>query len=125
MDRRLRRGRDGEELAARHLEARGWRILARNWRDGPRELDLVAFRAGVLAVVEVKARSGDACGTPLEALTPRKRREIELAAGAWLRAEAERCRGIRFVRFDAVSVYLRPGVPPHVEHLEDAWRRGE
>lgn len=124
MDPRQRRGRLGEQLAERHLEDRGWRILARNWRDGPRELDLIALRAGVLAVVEVKARRGEACGSPLEAVTPRKRREIERAAGAWLRAEGRRHPSIRWVRFDAVSVLLGPGRPPRVDHLEDAWRRG-
>lgn len=115
-------GRRGEALAARHLMARGWTILDRNYRDGPREVDLVARRASVLAFVEVKTRSGTGFGHPLEAVTRRKRRELATAARRWLRDH--RGAGGRRVRFDAVAVHLdrRGGV--HVEHVPDAWRPG-
>jgi putative endonuclease len=120
----VRKGRRGEELAARHLEARGWTILARNWRDGPRELDLVAFREGVLAFVEVKARREPAWNDPLESLGPRKRAEVERAARAWLREEGARAARATTVRFDVALVRFRPGRPAGVEHLPDAWRPG-
>lgn len=112
-------GRRYEALAARYLEARGWRVLARNWRDGPRELDLVVARDGVVAFVEVKARRDLAYGHPLEAITRRKRREVTTAARAWLR---EHPHPGRILRFDAVAVLAEPGREPTVEHLPDAWR---
>ncbi|MEQ9092921.1 MAG: YraN family protein, partial [Miltoncostaeaceae bacterium] len=64
MDHRPTLGRRGEDLAARHLRRRGWRVLARRWRGSfGGELDLVAARGRVLAVCEVKVRrraeSGD------------------------------------------------------------------
>ena len=134
MARRHQLGKWGEELAADRLKADGWAILARNWRDGPRELDLVAYRDGVLAFVEVKSRSGERCGLPLEGITWRKRRELERAATAWLLQWGGRLPSLRAVRFDAISVWWSSGRPDRgspdrgsVElfHLEDAWWRGE
>jgi putative endonuclease len=125
-------GQAGERLASRKLEEEGWTVLSRRWRDGTRELDLVAVREGVLAFVEVKTRRR---GTPHEVLasvTPRKRREVELAAGAWLRryrsgagaGDGELDPGpIRRIRFDVVAVALPPGRPPALLHVEGAWIR--
>ncbi|MFQ5537747.1 MAG: YraN family protein [Gemmatimonadota bacterium] len=77
-------GRWGERLAARFLEGKGWRVLARGYRFGRREVDIIAARDGVLAFVEVKTRSGDAYGAPHEAVTRAKRREIEVVARYFL-----------------------------------------
>jgi putative endonuclease len=119
----FRRGRAGEACAARHLEARGWTILARNWRDGPRELDLVARRGEVLAFVEVKTRGPDGWGHPLESLTRRKRSEVERAAKAWLGATSPPP-GTSTIRFDAIIVWTGGSGAPSVEHLPDAWWPG-
>jgi putative endonuclease len=74
-------GRLGEELAARALAARGYRIRQRNWRCPAGELDIVAEDGDVLAFVEVKTRRGRAFGAPEEAITPAKQAKlIELAA---------------------------------------------
>ncbi len=115
------RGAKGERIAEEYLAQRGWKVLDRNFRDGPRELDLVAWRSGVLAFVEVKSRGGTLWGDPLEAITYRKRRELETAARAWLRRHSE---AAEEVRFDAVTVvWDRRGIPS-VVHVPDAWRPG-
>lgn len=119
------RGREGERIAARYLEALGWRVLDRNWRAGPAELDLVVEKDGVVAFVEVKTRSGPVCGDPLEALTLGKRREIERAARGWIRTRRPIGSGPTTYRFDAVAVRLAGGRRPMVRHLEDAWRAGD
>lgn len=111
-------GDRGERLAAELLGRRGWRILARNWRFGHKEIDLVAEREGTVAFVEVKARSGTAFGHPLEALTARKRADLATAARGWV---ARNGRAGEAYRFDAVYVLRTPrGV--EVRHVEDAWR---
>jgi len=86
---------------------------------GHREIDLVATRDGVVAFVEVKTRSGLGYGHPLESITPRKRRELMLAAAAWM---ARFGRPEYSYRFDAVSILLPSGGAPSIDHVEDAWR---
>lgn len=112
----------GERLAARHLLEAGYTILARNYRFGRREIDLIVTRDDLVAFVEVKARAGTGYGHPLEAITAQKRREIERVARFWLHRHGRpttRC------RFDAVAVTVRRGRAPIIEHLPDAWRLGE
>ena len=53
------RGRWGEQKAAEYLERKGFRILWRDWRDGHRDLDIVAIDADQLVVVEVKTRKNN------------------------------------------------------------------
>ncbi len=120
-----RRGARGERVAAAALHAAGWRILARNYRFGRREIDLVVRRGRTLAFVEVKTRSGPRFGGPLAAVTWRKRREIEAVAAHFLaRMPPEEVRRLE-VRFDVVAVRLRrDGGAPELEHVEDAWRPG-
>jgi putative endonuclease len=111
-------GRRGEDIAAAYLRGRGWRILDRNWRFHHKELDLVAERNGVVAFVEVKARDAGGWGHPLEAITAAKRRDLIVAARAWvgLRGTAGQS-----YRFDAVAV-IRGQDRTRVEHVEGAWR---
>lgn len=111
-------GDRGEELAARHLVRAGWTVVNRNFRVGHREIDLVARRGEVVAFVEVKTRTGLGYGHPLEAITARKRREIQQVAATWI--ERHGAEGDVY-RFDAVAVLMRGG-EARLEHVEDAWR---
>jgi putative endonuclease len=73
-------GRWGESVAAHHLEAKGYKIVKRNWRCARGEIDLVAEAGQELVFVEVKTRRGRAMGTPEEGLTSRKSQKLlELA----------------------------------------------
>ena len=112
-------GDRGEELAAQHLARAGWTVTHRNFRLGHREIDLVARRGEVVAFVEVKTRSGLGYGHPLEAITAKKRREIERVAAVWIDRHG---RPDDVYRFDAVAVLVEGGGEPRVEHVEDAWR---
>ena len=113
-------GRKGEEEAVRYLEDRGWKILGRNVRQDRKEVDVIAFRDGVLAFIEVKCRTSRRFGHPVEAITWRKRREIAWVARAWLRART--LPSGTLVRFDAISVLCPAGEAPQILHLPDAWR---
>ena len=112
-------GDRGERLAAEYLERAGWTILSRNFRLGHREVDLVARRGEVVAFVEVKTRAGLGYGHPLEAVTAKKRREIQLVARCWVDRHG---RPDDVYRFDAVAIILPSGGDPQIEHVEDAWR---
>lgn len=112
-------GRRGEAIAAATLTRRGWTVVARNYRLGHKEIDLVMRRGQLVAFVEVKTRAGEGYGHPLEAVTAAKRREIERVARAWM---ARHGQPDDVYRFDAVSVICEGSAPPVVEHVEDAWR---
>jgi putative endonuclease len=115
-------GRWGEGRAARFLQRRGWAVLARNYRFGRREVDLVVRRGDVVAFVEVKTRAGRGFGFPQEAITALKRREIEAVATHFLASTG--LHGVS-VRFDAVAVEVdREHQVARVEHVPDAWRPG-
>lgn len=102
---RTRLGRSGESLAATTLEARGLRILVRNWRCSYGEIDLIAEDRGELVFVEVKTRRGLAMGAPEEAITPRKRRHLVAAAQSYLEACASQ--DVPY-RIDVVAITLSP-----------------
>jgi putative endonuclease len=108
------RGRKGEGLAAWWLRLKGYRLLARNFRSGAGEIDLIACRGAVLAMVEVKTR-GDLASAS-EALGPRQRARIVRAAEAFLQQRPQLAQ--LSVRFDVILV--APGRLPR--HLLDAWR---
>ena len=102
-------GREGEERAARHLEARGYQIVARNVRAERVEIDLIARDRNALVFIEVKTRrrsSADAFGhhgAAAEAVDARKQARLRRGAASWLRAHPEMRRGRQGVRFDVVT----------------------
>lgn len=109
----------GEAIAARFLEARGLRIVARNLRSRLGELDIVARDGAVLVFVEVKTRLGTRGDPPQAAVGGRKqarlaRLALDYLAREWLRELA--------CRFDVVAVTLDPdGGPPRVEYFPGAF----
>src|SRR4030081_491722 len=80
-------GRAGERAAAELLRKRGYEVVGAGFLARRGELDLVCRHGNELIVVEVKTRSDDAFGTPLEAVGVRKRRAL-MAAAAEYRALA-------------------------------------
>jgi len=112
-------GRRGEELAARHLQQRGWRIVDRNVRLPEGEIDLVARDGDELVFVEVKTRIGDAETAPDVAVTAAKLERLERLAEAFL-ARA----GLREPswRVDVVAIVLgRDGRIVQLDHLTGAY----
>jgi putative endonuclease len=110
-------GRRGEELAARHLAAQGYEILARNWRCETGELDLVARDGDCLALVEVRARRGRVMGTPEESITVAKQARLVALAEAYV----QEYDWPGDYRIDVVAVELdRRGRLLRVAHYENA-----
>ncbi len=72
-----------------HYRLRGYRILATNEWVAGNELDVVARRGCRLVFCEVKSKSGDGFGDPLEMVTPEKQRRVRRAAEAWLARHPE------------------------------------
>ena len=97
-------GELGERIAARWLEKAGWKILARRYRNGRRDIDVVAERDGLVAFIEVKARTGQEFGDPVEAVHRRKQRELTKSAQTWIDRHG---RSGETYRFDVMGVLLR------------------
>lgn len=119
MEKRNRRGAElwgrwAEALAAWRLRLTGYHIVARRFRVPQGEVDLVARRGGVLAMVEVKARTD--AGSAADALQPRQRRRIERAALAFLQRHPEL--SALHLRFDLMLIVPRRWP----RHIIDAWR---
>lgn len=91
--------------------------MAHRFRSGRRDLDLIVERDGVVAFVEVKARRGGSFGDPVEAVTWRKRREIQRSAHVWM----DRQRGSgREYRFDVIGVLIE-GDRVQIRHVPNAF----
>ena len=100
---RRRRGKIGEQAAARHLKKSGYKILVKNYRGRWGEIDLVCRHDDTLVFVEVKARGLNSWGTPAEAVTATKQRRIIRTAYEYL---GELKTQDMPVRFDVVEVFL-------------------
>ncbi|MGC8762345.1 MAG: YraN family protein [Acidobacteriota bacterium] len=98
--------RRGEAAAARYLERRGYRILARNFHVRGGEADLMALRGDLLVVVEVKTRTGEGFGPPEAAVDERKSRRVLKAGRLFARRKGI---SLSRLRGDVVAVVFPPG----------------
>jgi len=117
-DRRRALGRLGEDLAAKHLQNLGYVLLERNYRCEYGEVDIVAQDRERLAFVEVRARRGNAFGTPEESVTPRKQQRLATVARNYLEEK-----GLSDVAWgiDVVAVEFSPaGVLRRIDLIRDA-----
>jgi putative endonuclease len=114
----LRRGREGEEAARKHLQKLGLKYLTANFASGRGEIDLI-FRDGeCLVFVEVKTRSSEDWTRPAAAVNGRKRRLLSQTAFDYLkRLPDPRAR----IRFDIVEVLWRDGEPGEIRHLPNVF----
>lgn len=119
-------GPRGERLALRYLKRGGLKVLARNYRCGAGEIDLIMLdpstcaRGGAetIAFVEVKTRASDHYTAPAAAVDGEKRRRITKAAQHYL---AGRDASAFSIRFDIVSIVVPPGGKPIIEHIPQAF----
>ena len=75
-DRKVKLGRQGEEMATQALAQRGYEIVTRNWRCQAGEVDVVGRQDDVLYFFEVRTRRGQVYGTPEESITPAKQQRM-------------------------------------------------
>lgn len=127
-------GKAGEEAAEKYLKKKGFRVIASDYATSGGELDLVAYRRGALVFVEVKTRSGNAFGTPAEAVGTLKRRRLRAAARGfwyeqrkygmipvWSRLRRDFVlRRVKSARLDIAEVYLENGAVSKINIIENA-----
>ena len=118
----VKRGRLAEDLAVSFLRLRGYDILERNFRFSRYEIDVVARRGRVTALVEVKFRGARTRGGAVSALTREKKRFLEAAAVGYLRTHPDP--NLR-LRFDVVVIDQEPAAGRLIlRHIPGAFRAG-
>jgi len=116
----LETGRRAEALAASWLQAQGMIVVERNWRRPQAEIDLVMRDKDTCVFVEVRSRTGDEHGDPLETVDNKKRAHLVRGARLYIH-EVQPID--RFFRFDVVGVvFSGDQAAPRIEHIEDAFR---
>jgi putative endonuclease len=109
-------GKVGEQLAVDYLLKNNYKIVARNYRYLKAEVDIIAKKKNVLAVVEVKTRSSDYFGNPQDFVNPKK---IKLLISAIDNFVVEKNLDVE-VRFDIIAIIKQKNAF-QIEHLKDAF----
>jgi putative endonuclease len=117
-------GQRAEAMAAACLERKGMRIIVRNWRRPECELDLVALDTdGTCVFCEVRSRTGEATGDPLETINVRKQARVIRAARLFLASDA--AIAATAYRFDVVAItFFEDRREPRIVHIPAAFETG-
>lgn len=111
-------GKLGEEIAAAYLVEKGYQLIAKNYRSGKAEVDIVALFGNILVFIEVKTRRTSAFGFPEEAVTAKKKQLLFDAAANY--THENNWQGE--LRFDIISLILdKKNTVSNVAHFEDAF----
>ena len=109
-------GQTAEQLAAQYLQQQGFTIVARNYRHGRAEVDLVACKDKLLVFVEVKARSSSQFGHPETFVSEQQQERLLTAAEEYIITH----QWDDNIRFDIIGVYFQHGRHT-LDHFEDAF----
>jgi putative endonuclease len=109
----------GEDKAAEYLKKKGYKILERNYKVRGGEIDIIALKKGVLALIEVKTRSSLYAGRPSEAVNASKQMRLKKAAEIYLLNNKKKVEP----RFDVIEVLLSKNdlSVEEIVHIEDAF----
>ncbi|TDW50017.1 putative endonuclease [Flavobacterium sp. 270] len=113
-------GKKGEELAVEFLEQDGYEILERNWVFQKAEIDIIAQKDAVLAIIEVKTRSSLDFGLPQDFVKTKKIQLLIKAVNAYINDREKDFNDDCEIRFDIVAVH-KNGESFAIEHLTDAF----
>ncbi|OHT46356.1 YraN family protein [Flavobacterium tructae] len=109
-------GKKGEDLAVEYLERNGYKILDRNWTFQKAEIDIIAEKESILAIIEVKTRSSLSFGLPQDFVKPKKIQLLVKAVNAYIN---DRKMDIE-VRFDIIAIHKNKESFA-IEHITDAF----
>ena len=109
-------GKLGEELAVSFLEDKGYEILETNWTFQKAEIDIIAQKENILAIVEVKTRSSIDFGLPQDFVKPKKIQLLVKAVNEYVISNNLDVA----VRFDIIAIHKKEK-NFKMEHLEDAF----
>ncbi|MBR5176128.1 MAG: YraN family protein [Bacteroidales bacterium] len=118
---RMLLGRRGEDVACGFLEGMGHQIVARNYRSGHLEIDIISTQGNGVHFVEVKSRVAPVAVAPEENVTSLKQRKIANAALRYLHSSKDpRVSWGMEVSFDVVAITFDGG-EERLEWFPDAF----
>lgn len=91
----------------------GYRVLARNWRSGKDELDLVCMDKQILVFIEVRARAKDALASGYASVDGHKKKVLQRACKSYLKRLQN---SPKHFRFDIIDISLAEGASGEVRH---------
>ena len=109
-------GKLGEELAVAFLKENGYEILETNWVFQKAEIDIIAQKDNIIAIVEVKTRSSIEFGLPQDFVKPKKIQLLVKAVNEYVisnNLDVE-------IRFDIIAISME-GKEYNMEHIENAF----
>jgi len=116
-DHKRNAGAFGEVFAAKYLTGcLGWTVYAQNWRCRLGEVDIVAFDADTLVVVEVKTRTTQTYGSALEAVDDRKLIRLHRLLRL-VHTLDEHCSTFEDMRVDIVALQVHREIVQQFHHL--------
>lgn len=108
-------GAKGEEIAQDYIKKQGYKIIETNKRFSRFcEIDIIAKDKDTLVFLEVKTRSSEFCGSPLEAITKTKYENIKTGLFTYLQDSKIKYKNFRI---DAISIILKPEIK--INHLKN------
>ncbi|WP_426431709.1 YraN family protein [Winogradskyella sp. HB-48] len=109
-------GKKGEQLALDFLLENNYKIIERNYRFDKAEVDIIAQKGSILAIVEVKTRSSLDFGSPQDFVKPKQIKNLVKAVDEYI---TENNLDME-VRFDIIAI-VKNGKEYEIEHLENAF----
>ena len=109
-------GKWGEDCAVEYLQRKGYSIVARDWKSGHRDIDVIAIDEGTMVFVEVKTRRNRDFVNPEEAVDYHKLRNLQGAINHYVKffhVDSD-------IRFDIITVVgILGDADPEIDHLKD------
>ena len=112
------RGAQAEDLACRHLQSKGLKLITRNYRCPRGEIDLIMDHAGTVVFVEVRYRSNPNFGSGADSVDYRKQCKLNATALHYLQHHDALAK--RQARFDVISI-SQPGGQPQIDWIINAF----
>ena len=109
-------GKKGEQLAVDFLLENGYEIIERNYRFDKAEVDIIAQKKDILAIIEVKTRSTTNFGDPQDFVKPKQIQRLVKAVDEYVTVNGLDVE----VRFDIIAI-VKTGKRFEIEHLENAF----
>lgn len=113
-------GKKGEDLAVEYLLQNDYKILERNWIFQKAEIDILAKKENILAVIEVKTRSSLDFGLPQDFVKPKKIQLLIKAVNAYINDRENDFEDNLDIRFDIIAIHKSQETFA-IEHLTDAF----